>query len=997
MDKERQLKHSLVQIDGREDEGLFFVIGYVEGLRGRTADLKLVAPTTRIVRDIPVERLKSVQPASRGPLDYFARVVVQGLRLRNGEITHPVFYCNTIFKEFQFRPLLKYIRNPNRRLLIADETGLGKTIEAGYIIISELSENTAKRVVILCPSNIRYKWRIELWRRFGLSFDIVSGRGLQELLSSQGGFRCIASIDCFKSFEEDVELYSLLRSVIDLLIIDEVHHMIGRGGETLRRRLGMSLSSISKGVVGLTATPVHLELLDLKRVLDVVSPGFKTTDEFEREMNVNMRLNRLYRVLTKNPWDGSDFGRFLGEVDMLQDSLSKRGHPDRFVEMMKENSEVLMYDAKARYELRKSVRDRNTFSEVFTRTTKAEVGEKRTRIIRNERILLDSETFEAVQEGRMVKASEKSLFQEIDEFLKASFYGPHRRQLSSCLNAMIDLMRVGMNGFNVWVDDELKELNARLGEGERNRCRELANKFGLLRKDSKWNRLMEIITDLRSRGLVRKAIVFTGWIPTINYFRRMKSDVGCPCYVISGTDSEETRLATTKSFQDHEGFTVLFTTDVMSEGIDLQSADCIINYDLPYNPQKVEQRIGRIDRIGQKSNSIVVINMLVDGSTDEMVYNTLLERVGVFKEAIGDLPDILLEEAEKVGIIDEEQVIRALREYEVKSRLLNSDLLIGIDDILDQDIRAEYSGKGWGVYGLRWMVFERFMYLMVGEEKAENAIVDEDGITFRGLEPPDLEVLADLVHIKDRGTVQMELLNAVSPDGTLRIAFNKDADGLYLPYLHPLMQKAAEVAYQSFYRDTCLDAIETERMILRGELKRPLEGVKLLLLVEFRFEGETIHRREWFWWALTEDGTMTKMSAPPLEEAWQAYLERRLSVEPLIGNLDLPETVKSEVTEILEVWGGELSKKDLAETVLLKKFEVRMLGQRILELKNSLRNEANSMKVKDINVAIGELEKNLEDSKLRFKGLEAGSAYSYKQSRLNYRIVVVLSLEQQHR
>jgi superfamily II DNA or RNA helicase len=992
MDKERQLEHSLVQIDGREDEGVFFVIDYVEGLKGRTANLKLTAPRTRIIRDIPVESLKFVQPASREPLDYFAKIVVQGLRMRNGEIISPVFYCDTIFKEFQFRPLLKYVRSPNKRLLIADETGLGKTIEAGYIIISELSENIAKRIVILCPPNIRHKWRIELWRRFGLSFDIVSGRGLRKLLSSKGGFHCIASIDCFRPFE-DVGLYDLLRSVIDLLIIDEAHHMIGRSGETLRRRLGLSLSSISKAVIGLTATPIHLELLDLKRLLDVISPGFKTNDEFEREMNINVHLNRLYRVLTKNPWNSGDFGHFLEEADMLRDSLSESGNADRLAETMKENSETLMHDVKARYELRKSVREKNTLSELFTRTRKVEVGEKRTRVIRNERIMLDSETFEAVQEGRMVKASEKSLFHEIDEFLRTSFYGPHRRQLSSCLNAMIDLMRRGMKGFNVWVDDELRELDVRLNEGEKNKCRELANKFGLLRKDSKWNRLIEIVTNLRCGGLVRKVIVFTEWIPTINYFRRMKGYVGCPCYVISGMDGEETRLATMKSFQDHEGFTVLFTTDVMSEGLDLQNADCIVNYDLPYNPQKVEQRIGRIDRIGQKENRIVVINMLVVGSTDELVYDRLLERIGVFKEAIGDLPEILLEEAEKIGIIDDEQVIRVLKDYEVQSRLLNSDLLIGIDDILDQDIRAEYSKKGWGAYSLRWMAFERFMYLIIGEEKAKRTTVDEDGITFRGLEPLDLETLVDLVHIKDKEAVQMELLNAVSLDGTLRIAFNKDANGLFLPCLHPLMQKASDVAYQSFYRDNCLDVIETERIVLRGELKEIWKEVKILLLAEFRFEGETIHRRDWFWFALNKDNTMTKMSTSPLEEVWQAHLDRRISAELLTGDLELLEIIKFELLKNLEGWDSELRNKDLAETVRLKKFEARLLSQRLIELKDALKSEANPSRTNDINMRIIELEKKFEDSKSKVKELEADSTCSYKEPPFNYRIVVVLSLE----
>lgn len=140
------------------------------------------------------------------------------------------FQCNTIFKAYQFRPLLKYLVNNSRRLLIADETGLGKTIETGYILANELCNGSLQRVVILCPANLQHKWQGELWHRFGLRFDVVTGRTfLSSLLDKRRKFQFIASIDCLRSIGKSGMAKISSDNGIDLLIIDEIHHMIGRG------------------------------------------------------------------------------------------------------------------------------------------------------------------------------------------------------------------------------------------------------------------------------------------------------------------------------------------------------------------------------------------------------------------------------------------------------------------------------------------------------------------------------------------------------------------------------------------------------------------------------------------------------------------------------------------------------------------------------------------------------------------------------------------------
>src|ERR1700722_3092365 len=123
------------------------------------------------------------------PRDGLAQIVARASSKVTG--VWSAFNSRTEFKQYQFRPLLKYLKSSSRRILIADEVGLGKTIEAAYIIVEELASGHTERVLVLCPAGLRQKWRDELWYRFGLYFEITNARGLGRLLSAKGGFLAI--------------------------------------------------------------------------------------------------------------------------------------------------------------------------------------------------------------------------------------------------------------------------------------------------------------------------------------------------------------------------------------------------------------------------------------------------------------------------------------------------------------------------------------------------------------------------------------------------------------------------------------------------------------------------------------------------------------------------------------------------------------------------------------------------------------------------------------
>lgn len=998
MNEEEKLKHQLATIVGQGKKHVFFVLGFVEGLKGKTAKLKPIdSQSNEVIRGVPIKNLECAEPPKRNPIDSFCRIVVQALKPNLGEINHSVFHCNTIFKPYQFRPLLSYIKNPEKRILIADEAGLGKTIEAGYILINEMSKTPMNRVVVLCPSNIQRKWKGELWHRFGLGFDVVSGRKLIELLMDERRkFHCIVSIDAIRSVGEAALLGIPLENKLDMLIVDEIHHLIGRGSETLRRKLGLALSQISRRFIGLSATPVQLELYDLKRILDIVKPGFKTVKQFDDEMVINSHLNKLCRILSSSPWREKESEHFLKEVEALEKAIENNEEKGKLIELKsflkraKVRTMKIKRDKKARYRLRKELRKKNTLTGIFTRARRIEVGEERKRIIHNERISLDTDLREAYQDQTIVRVSEKSLFAEIDKFLRAFFSYVHRRQLSSCLPAMIGLLREGMMGFNVWVGDRWEEIKVRLNEDERERCSTLANKFGLLTKDSKWERLIKMIRKLRNQRSIRKAIVFTQWIPTIRYFRQKKSELDFPCYIVSGQDGEQTRTRQALAFQKHEGFAVLLTTDVMSEGIDLQAADCVVNYDLPFNPQKVEQRIGRIDRIGQKSENISIINMLVESSTDEHVYDTLLERIGVFERSIGDVPAVFLEETEKSGVIDEDKIIKVLSEYDVRLELLQSDALSALDDVLDEEIVAAHKEQKGTAHGLRWMSFERLMLMLLGEKKLQSATTDGSSITFQGIDRTDVDVLADLVAIKHRAVVRAELLSVLDEDGTLKVDFCKDSDGLYLPYFHPLIQKAIEISYRSFFKDQKIEEIRPEVVTVRGKFNGVPEETKYLILAESRFRGKVSSERDWSWWAFDANGRqLTRLRKSPIEDVWNTCKQGKITIQPTTEGVGMPREAWSSIMRHHETWTKTMNDKDDSNYLMSRKGEIKELRHEMRRLSGRLQKKASLELAREISERIGEIREKMEESEKVIKKLKSDKAHLYDKSASNIRIVGV--------
>ena len=298
----------------------------------------------------------------------------------------------TDFYAHQFKPVLKILRSPTDSLLIADEVGLGKTIEAGLIWTELRSRLNSNRLLVVCPKTLCEKWRLELMRRFGVEAQIVSSSELIEFLSERHrqrrGFAAIASMQGIRPprgwnaesnrphSSDKVRLAHVLDDaandapLIDLLVVDEAHHM--RNPQTQTFALGQLLSMVTEHRVYLSATPIHLRNRDLHSLLRLVDPAtFELESTLEDLIHTNRPLMAARDLLIRN----------ASREELAAQIETAKQHP------ILANSKALALIAKAiqssnlspahRVELAARIESVNQMSNYMTRTRRREVQELR--------------------------------------------------------------------------------------------------------------------------------------------------------------------------------------------------------------------------------------------------------------------------------------------------------------------------------------------------------------------------------------------------------------------------------------------------------------------------------------------------------------------------------------------------------------------------------------------------------------------------------------------
>lgn len=641
------------------------------------------------------------------PVDLRRTVTHARLTGRLANVIYSMDATGADFYAYQFKPLVKLLNSATTGMLIADEVGLGKTIEAGLIWTELRSRFEYDRLLVLCPAMLREKWRRELRQRFGVDAAVVDAsellrhlrRAVEEphatqfaLIASLQGVRPRRGWDQAETGTEGgpaSELARFLdehasdRPLVDLTVIDEAHYL--RNPDTMTADIGRLVRGVTEYLVMLSATPVHLRSGDLYQVLNLADPAtFDRPEAFDDLLAANAPLVRARDLVASGRGTAEALLSLLREAavnPLLQGS--------RQLEMLLAEvpTDHALRDPRAAGEFAARLETVNLLGHVVTRTRKRDV--KEWRVVR-----------EPVPEAVTLSAVEREFYEAVTGVVRdyCARYMAHegfllvmpQRQMSSSMpaafrswmqrNAPADEDAYEEFGEEDSMESSLGPLVGALVE----RVGSLSS-FEVLRgNDSKYQRLRECLLRLFESHAKEKVVLFSSFKPTLAYLQERLREDGIDTLILHG--GTENKDAVVMEFRRSDGGIVLLSSEVASEGVDLQFAWVVINYDLPWNPMRVEQRIGRLDRLGQESPKVAIWNLFYDATIDARIYRRLYERLRVFEGALGSLEPILGGEVRRLAL---DLFQQKLTPAEEEARIEQTRLALANQCLQEEHLEAE--------------------------------------------------------------------------------------------------------------------------------------------------------------------------------------------------------------------------------------------------------------------------------------------------------------------
>ena len=620
------------------------------------------------------------------------------------------------FIPYQFRPVLKFIRSDRPRLLIADSVGVGKTIEAGLILRELQARRDMDSVLIVCPRALvtERKWELEM-KRFDERFTHLDGRTLKY---------CIRETDLEGVWPDQhkraILPYSLFDEALlhgtgrkgsrksrkglldldppprfDLVIVDEAHHI--RNTDTYSHQAVRFFCDHAEAAVFLTATPVQLGSHDLFVLLNVLRPDlFPDQESFEHVAEPNPHINRAVDIARTR---GTDW------AVMASGALEEAGQTAWGQAILVHNPEFqrirgLLANGgmteDERVQLITDLEGLHTLSGVINRTRRRDIGEFTIRKPRTVNVEFTEEQKRFHDDLLRIQAE---IFIRLHGDANILFMmSTIRRQAASCLYGLVPFLKEILNrhaGDLAWEDtddfydaesvqqsDAIDPIRAQI-QNLLERARSLDP------HDPKVKALYKIIRDKQNQPN-NKIMLFSSFRHTLGYlYGRLRAD-GVRVGMMHGGTPDEERVELRRRFEtpreDGTSLDVLLFSEIGSEGLDYQFCDFIVNYDLPWNPMRVEQRIGRIDRMGQKSESVAIVNMITPGTIDADIYERCLLRIGVFEKALGGGEEILGEITKEIRDIAENYTLSEEdRRDRLKQLADNKIRLIQEQETLEQE------------------------------------------------------------------------------------------------------------------------------------------------------------------------------------------------------------------------------------------------------------------------------------------------------------------------
>ena len=593
---------------------------------------------------------------------------------------------------YQFRPVLKFIQSDRPRLLIADSVGVGKTIEAGLILREIQARRDLRRVLIICPRPLvtEHKWRCEM-KRFDERFEHLDGPKLRF---------CISETDMDGAWPQQYERVILPFSLLskeflygrkgskglldldpppqfDLVIVDEAHHI--RNTDTQRHQAVRFLCDNSEAVVFLTATPIQLGEQDLFVLLNTLRPdliidqaGFSAIVEPNPYINEAARLARAglpsWPVKAREALDQAAKTSW-GTAVLQQDP--------RFQEIY-DDLNVSNSGRAERVDAIRRIEQLHTLSSLMNRTLRRDIGEFTQR--KPQTISVNFSPQQRALHDAILTA-QASIYAALHGDRTVNFLlTTIRRQAASCIPGLAPLLRDILTRKLGDLDlDDTADIDSEehVSDVAINSIKSLIENALVLAEelttdpvhDPKFQALRAIL-DQKMQLKNNKVMLFSTFRHTLAYLHAALKGAGFRVGLVHGGVADEERAALKARFEkdpnDASALDVLLFSEVGCEGLDYQFCDCLVNYDIPWNPMRIDQRIGRIDRWGQESEAVVIYNLITPGTVDADIYERCMARIGVFERALGANEAILGEITREILSVGENL---ALTEEERQAKL----------------------------------------------------------------------------------------------------------------------------------------------------------------------------------------------------------------------------------------------------------------------------------------------------------------------------------------
>ncbi|OGO35270.1 MAG: helicase [Chloroflexi bacterium RBG_16_57_11] len=660
----------------------------VTHIEDRGAYIRVVGATTQthahIDQLLPKSELEGIQGGESQPL-YSANprhvfLALETHRYRYASLYDPLLAMNTCKIDplpHQIEAVYGYVlRLPRIRFLIADDPGAGKTIMAGLVIKELKLRHLVRRILIVAPGHLKDQWRRELKERFEEHFTVVD-RGIMDAFYGENVWaresQVITSLDFAK--QDDI-LASLSAIHYDLIIVDEAHKMSAyRYGEKLdktsRYRLGETLSDISTHILFLTATPHRGDPENFRLFLDLLEPGFFADTQMVaasiREQDNPLFIRRIKEDL--KDFEGKPL--FLPRyVETKSFNLGIESYPEkelynglsRYVN--EQYNKALTKDKRRNVAFALVILQRRLASSTYALHKSLERRKKRLEELlqgaaqggKNDIQGYDPETVEDMSE------EERWRQEEVWEPLSVA---ENRQELEAELRTLADLIQMAraIVETDPPVEVKLRHLKASLEQ-------------------------------LNQQQPGAKILIFTESRDTLYYLERCIRQWGYTICTIHGGMKLDDRVKAEAIFKNEAQ--IMVATEAAGEGINLQFCNLMINYDIPWNPNRLEQRMGRIHRYGQ-TREVFIFNLVASDTREGRVLTALFNKLDEIRAALGsdkvfdvlgdiiqgkNLAQLLVEAAANARSVDE-----ILREIEIK---VDAEYLAGVRENLGESLATRY-------------------------------------------------------------------------------------------------------------------------------------------------------------------------------------------------------------------------------------------------------------------------------------------------------------------